>query len=123
MKGREGKGRDGKGREGKGREGKEERSKLLEKRRRRRREGRGGKGREGKERNMRRDLKNQAIEKNEATKVFLTNWEQVRAGWRDAKAREFEKQWIETLPEEVAAALRVIDELDKVLTKARRDCE
>lgn len=58
-----------------------------------------------------------------ATKVFLTSWEQMRGRWRDVKAREFEKQWIETLPEDVGAALRVIDELDKVLTKARRDCE
>ena len=57
------------------------------------------------------------------TKQFLASWDQVRSYWRDVKSQEFEKQFIEPLPEDIAGAMRVIEEIDKILTKARRDCE
>ena len=64
-----------------------------------------------------------AVKMTKSTKQFLATWAQIRSYWRDTKAREFEKQYIEPLPDDISAAMRVIEEIDKVLTKARRDCE
>ncbi|NIP96830.1 MAG: hypothetical protein GWO24_26690, partial [Akkermansiaceae bacterium] len=54
---------------------------------------------------------------------FLQSWDQVKTYWNDRKSREFEKDYIESLPDDISAAVRVIEEIDKILTKARRDCE
>ena len=64
-----------------------------------------------------------AVKLNRATKQFLTAWDQVKGSWRDAKGREFEKRYIATLSDDISAAVRVIEEIDKILTKARNDCE
>ena len=64
-----------------------------------------------------------AVKLTKATKQFLQSWDQVRTYWNDAKAREFEKKYIETLPDTITGAGRVIEEIDKILTKARHDCD
>ena len=53
----------------------------------------------------------------------MQSWDQVKAHWRDSRQREFEKDFIETLPDDISAAIRVIEEIDKIVTRARRDCE
>lgn len=58
-----------------------------------------------------------------ATKQFLQSWERVKVHWRDRKAADFEKDYIQGLPEEINKAAKVIEEIDKILTRARRDCE
>ena len=60
---------------------------------------------------------------NDATRELLGRWEQVRGSWRDAKADEFGKDYIGGLSDEVARAIRVIDELEKLLNKIHADCE
>ncbi len=64
-----------------------------------------------------------AVKLTKSTKVFLQSWDQVKTYWNDRKSREFEKDYIESLPDDISAAVRVIEEIDKILTKARRDCE
>ena len=64
-----------------------------------------------------------AVKLNKCTKSFLQSWDQVKTHWRDRKQREFEKDFIESLPDDISAAIRVIEEIDKVINKARRDCE
>jgi hypothetical protein len=64
-----------------------------------------------------------AVKLTKATKQFLASWQQVKNYWRDQKSREFEKKYIETLPDDITAAAKVIEEIDKILTKARRDCD
>ena len=64
-----------------------------------------------------------AVKITKSTKTFLQSWDQVKACWRDSRQRAFEKDYIETLPDDISAAIRVIEELDKIITKARRDCE
>ena len=64
-----------------------------------------------------------AVKLNKCTKSFLQSWNQVKTHWRDRKQREFEKDFIENLPDDISAAIRVIEEIDKVINKARRDCE
>lgn len=65
----------------------------------------------------------EAVKLTKATKQFLQSWQQVRNYWRDRKSREFEKKYIESLPDDITAAAKVIEEIDKILTKARRDCD
>ncbi len=64
-----------------------------------------------------------AVKLTKSTKSFMQSWNQVKTYWRDTKQREFEKKYIEALPDDISAAIRVIEEIDKILTKARRDCE
>jgi len=64
-----------------------------------------------------------AVKLTKSTKVILQSWDQVKTRWRDSRQREFEKDFIETLPDDISAAIRVIEEIDKILTRARRDCE
>ena len=58
-----------------------------------------------------------------STKALMVGWSETRHRWRDTKALEFEKKYIEPLPQAVEAAVKVMNELDKVLGKIRKDCE
>jgi len=49
-------------------------------------------------------------------------WEEVRGHWRDAKALQFEEQFLKELPSRTTQAGVVMAEIDKILKKARNDC-
>lgn len=57
------------------------------------------------------------------TKDLVNRWRQTRESWRDDKALEFERHYIEELTSGVDKAMQVIDQLDKMLAKIRSDCE
>ena len=57
------------------------------------------------------------------TKELSSQWQQTRDSWRDAKAQEFERKYIGEVVTGVDRAVAVIDQLDKLLTKIRTDCE
>lgn len=59
----------------------------------------------------------------DATRELLLRWEQVRESWRDAKADEFGRDYLDGLADEVARSVRVIDELERLLRKIHADCE
>ena len=50
-------------------------------------------------------------------------WAETRQQWKDEKAREFERKYMSELDAQVDKAAAVIEKLDVILTKARRDCE
>jgi uncharacterized protein YukE len=58
-----------------------------------------------------------------ALKDLVNAWDRTRVHWRDAKAVQFEKEWLEQLPQEITSASEAIDELGSLLKKIRRDCE
>ena len=60
---------------------------------------------------------------NESTRELFARWEEARLSWRDAKAAEFQKDYLAGLPQSVATATRIIEELDLVLSKIHADCE
>ena len=64
-----------------------------------------------------------AVKLTKSTKAFLQSWDRVQSHWRDSRQRDFEKDFIETLPDDISAAIRVIEEIDKIITTAKRDCE
>jgi len=57
------------------------------------------------------------------TKSLLVQWQQTREDWRDDKSLEFDLKYIQELLAGVERAVAVIDELDKLIVKIRRDCE
>ncbi len=59
----------------------------------------------------------------EANRELFARWEDARASWRDAKAADFEKEHLAGLPQAIATATRVIEELDLVLSKLHADCD
>lgn len=58
-----------------------------------------------------------------AVRDLNTRWAQTKNYWHDAKAREFEERYIKPLPDALNSASSIIEELDQVLSKIRRDCE
>lgn len=60
---------------------------------------------------------------NEGTRELLARWERVRESWRDSKADDFGREYLAGLGDEVTRAVRVIDELERVLRKIHADCE
>jgi hypothetical protein len=59
----------------------------------------------------------------QAAKLLKAEWAQTRESWRDVKAMEFERTYLEDLPNHVARTAAVIEELDMLLRKVQHDCE
>ena len=57
------------------------------------------------------------------TKELAADWAMTKDSWRDAKALEFEKRFIEELMAGVNVAVTNIDALERALNKVRSDCE
>jgi thymidylate synthase len=57
------------------------------------------------------------------TQELFNRWRETGQYWRDAKAKEFERLYIDELNASVNAASGVIDQLDKIIAKIKKDCE
>ena len=57
------------------------------------------------------------------TRELWAQWQQTKTCWQDERAQEFEQRYLEELVASVDRAVTVIDQLDKLLTKVRKDCE
>jgi hypothetical protein len=57
------------------------------------------------------------------TKDLRVQWSRTKEYWTDAKSREFEHKYLEELLASVDRAVLVIDQLDKLILKIKRDCE
>ena len=57
------------------------------------------------------------------TKELRSEWHNTKAYWKDAKSIEFEHRFMEELFASVDRAVTVIEQLDKLSTKIRSDCE
>lgn len=58
-----------------------------------------------------------------ATRELWLQWQQTRNYWRDEKAVDFEQHYLSELVQSVDKTVAVIDQLDKLIGKIRRDCE
>ena len=58
-----------------------------------------------------------------ATKDLSLRWAETREAWQDARSREFEQKFLAELMASVERAAPVFDDLDKVISKVRSDCE
>ena len=57
------------------------------------------------------------------TKDLSRRWEETKHHWQDAKSREFEQRFLAELFAVVDRAVPVFDDLEKVVSKVRTDCE
>jgi hypothetical protein len=57
-----------------------------------------------------------------AMKTLREHWDATREFWDDGVAREFEKNHLMPLDQQVEHALRGMDKLSEVLQKVRQDC-
>ncbi|HVV72787.1 MAG TPA: hypothetical protein VHI52_15040 [Verrucomicrobiae bacterium] len=57
------------------------------------------------------------------TRELRLQWLLTKESWDDAKSREFEQKYLQELFAAVDRSVATIDELDKLITKIRKDCE
>ncbi|MGA3284087.1 MAG: hypothetical protein ABSD57_06485 [Verrucomicrobiota bacterium] len=57
------------------------------------------------------------------TKGLATRWDETRNYWNDAKSREFEQRYLTELFANVDKTVTVLEKLDEILAKVRKDCE
>lgn len=57
------------------------------------------------------------------TKELWMQWQRTREQWADAKSQEFERKYLQELTAGVDRTVTVIEDLDKLINKIRRDCE
>ena len=56
------------------------------------------------------------------TKEILSHWQETKESWRDVKSEEFERRYIDELLASTNSACTAIEQLDKILSKMRKDC-
>ena len=57
------------------------------------------------------------------TKELLRQWSDTKTTWRDAKAQDFERLYLQELTSRTDKACAMIDKLDALLKKVKDDCE
>ena len=57
------------------------------------------------------------------TRELRLQWEQTRQYWDDNKSREFEQKYLQELFAGVERTMTVIEQLDKLISRIKRDCE
>jgi hypothetical protein len=57
------------------------------------------------------------------TRELWAQWQQTKDYWQDARSREFERKYMEELLSSVDRTASVLEQLDKLITKVRKDCE
>jgi thymidylate synthase len=57
------------------------------------------------------------------TKELWNQWQQTRTSWRDLKSQEFEQRYLGELTASVDRTVAVIEQLDNIIAKIKKDCE
>lgn len=58
-----------------------------------------------------------------ATRQLWNHWLQTRELWRDVKSHEFEQRYLSELLAGVDKTVASIEQLDKLLSRIKQDCE
>jgi hypothetical protein len=59
----------------------------------------------------------------QALKELSLRWQETKAHWHDVKSQQFERTYLEDLPDHVQRTMGVMQEIDALLKKIRTDCE
>lgn len=57
------------------------------------------------------------------TKELWNHWQQTKSDWRDLKSQEFEQKFLSDLLGTVDKTVAVIEDLDKLITRIKKECE
>ena len=58
-----------------------------------------------------------------SSRDLIEAWRETERHWRDARANKFYKEFIADIPKSSATAANIIQDIDAILAKIRRDCE
>lgn len=58
-----------------------------------------------------------------STKQLWRSWDNARHEWRDAKADDFEQKYLVELQATVDRAGIVLNQIEKILSQAKEECE
>ncbi len=58
-----------------------------------------------------------------AARELSNRWQETRHYWRDAKADEFERRYLQELLATVERTVGIMEQLDKLLNNIKKDCE
>ena len=58
-----------------------------------------------------------------ATRELARKWDETRQFWTDAKSAEFERAYLAELFTQVERSVPVMEELEKIVQRVRRECE
>ena len=59
----------------------------------------------------------------QALKELSLKWQETKGHWHDVKSQQFEREYLEELPEHVQRTMSVMQEIDVFLKKVKSDCE
>jgi len=59
----------------------------------------------------------------QALKELSVRWQETKAHWHDGKSQQFERDYLQDLPDHVQRTMGVMQEIDVLLKKIRSDCE
>lgn len=57
------------------------------------------------------------------SKELSLRWRETKNHWRDARSEQFERKYLDELLIRVEKTVTVIEKLDEVLTRVKKDCE
>jgi len=57
------------------------------------------------------------------SKELSLRWLETKYYWKDTKSQEFEQRFMDDLLARVDKTVTVVEKLDQVLSKVRKDCE
>lgn len=57
------------------------------------------------------------------TKELFVQWQQTKQYWNDARSQEFERKYLQELFASVDKSVTVIEQLDELVAKIKKDCE
>ena len=57
------------------------------------------------------------------SKELWLRWQETENSWKDSKSQEFERRYLVELLARVDKTVTVIEKLDELLNKVRKDCE
>ncbi len=57
------------------------------------------------------------------SRELSNQWQETRESWQDAKSAEFEQRYLQELLAAVERTTAVIEHIDKLMEKIRKDCE
>jgi len=57
------------------------------------------------------------------TKELSLKWDETKNYWRDAKAQEFERKYLQELFIGVDKTVGIVEKLDELLKRVHKDCE
>ena len=59
----------------------------------------------------------------QALKELSLRWQETKSHWHDIKSQQFERDYLEDLPDHVQRTMGVMQEIDVLLKRIRNDCE